>query len=230
MLEKYRIGNLIESNQGKKMDSQKTNDPFRTDPKRHPLLTVLTQKPFNAETPKQLSAESLITPNELFFVRNHLPVPQVNVETFQLEILNETTGKRGSFKLNDLKSKFPIYTIPVTLQCSGNKRSLMHKYESVQGLMWDVNAISNAEWTGVKLKDVLKHLEMDLTDEKIKHVQFEGLDIDPSGTPYGASIPKEKVMSELGDVLLAFKMNGQDLPPDHGFPLRVVVPGNLYNK
>ena len=67
---------------------------------------------------------------------------------------------------------------------------------------------------------------INLGDERIKHIQFEGLDEDPTGTRYGASIPKEKVSSELGDVLIAFKMNGQDIPLDHGYPLRVVVPGN----
>ena len=68
-----------------------------------------------------------------------------------------------------------------------------------------------------------------MENERIKHVQFEGLDVDPTGTPYATSIPKEKVLSEFGDVLLAYKMNGQDIPPDHGFPLRVIVPGTQHS-
>jgi sulfite oxidase len=83
MLEKYRIGNL-------KRDASKANsnanDPFKNDPKRHPLLKVLTLKPFNAETPKEFAVENMITPNDLHFVRNHLPVPIVDVEKFQLEV------------------------------------------------------------------------------------------------------------------------------------------------
>lgn len=227
MLEKYRIGNLIidEANNKKKSSFENKNDPFQNDPKRHPLLTVLTEKPFNAETPKQFSVDSIITPNELFFVRHHMPVPHIDLETFKLEIINENDGKSYSLNLEELKSKFPSHTIPVTLQCSGNKRKFMHEYEPVQGLMWDVNSISTAEWTGVKLKDVLNYFHIDLNDVKIKHVQFEGLDKDPSGSPYGASVPKEKVLNDLGDVLIAFKMNGEDIPLDHGFPLRIIVPG-----
>ena len=101
----------------------------------------------------------------------------------------------------------------------------MNVYEPVQGLPWDVNAISTAEWTGVKLVDLLEHFDINLKGDDIKHVQFEGLDKDPQGVGYGASIPKEKAFDPNCDVLIAFKMNGVDLPLDFGFPLRVLVPG-----
>lgn len=221
MLEAMRIGNLIADENRK----SEVKDAYANDPKRHPMLKVLTQKPFNAETPKELSVESLVTPNELHFVRNHLPVPEIDPSTFSLEIFDESSGKKFVFTLDDLKNKFPIYTIPVTLQCSGNKRKLMNEFEPVQGLMWDVNAISTAKWTGVKLRDILQHCGVDFADERIKHVQFEGLDRDPTGTVYAASVPKEKVFSEDGDVLLALEMNGKELPRDFGFPVRAVIPG-----
>jgi sulfite oxidase len=220
LLESYRIGNL---KQEKKKPA--TDDPFSLDPDRSSLLTVLTRKPFNAETPKELSVENLITPNEFHFKRNHLPVPHVDIEKFELEIIDEINNKTHKFKLDDIKTKYPVHTIPVTIQCSGNKRKSMNDYEPVQGLMWDVNAISTAEWTGVKLADILADCKIDFDDERIKHVQFEGLDADPVGARYGASVPKEKVFDKKGDVLIAFQMNGVDIPLDHGFPLRVVVPG-----
>jgi sulfite oxidase len=73
---------------------------------------------------------------------------------------------------------------------------------------------------------LLQHCGINLNDDKIKHVKFEGLDKDPiTGTVYGASIPKEKAFDEMGDVLIAFKMNGVDIPLDFGFPIRVIVPG-----
>lgn len=156
-----------------------------------------------------------------------MPVPTVDLDTFKLEIVDEINGKTYSFNLEDIKNKFTIHSFPVTLQCSGNKRKLMHEIEPVQGLMWDVNAISTAEWTGVKLKDLLTHCGIDFNDSRIKHIQFEGLDKDPSGSSYGASVPKEKVFDDTGDVLVAFKMNHVDIPKDFGFPLRVVVPGRL---
>jgi sulfite oxidase len=190
------------------------------------LLKIVNEKPFNAETPTELSVDGLVTPNELHFKRNHLPVPiQVNIKDFKLEFVNDLGGEEKTLTIEDLKTKFPIYTIPVTIQCAGNRRKGMHGYKPVQGLMWGINAISTAEWTGVKLKDVLEHLGIDIKNSEIKHVQFVGLDNDPTGASYGASIPIEKVISDYGDVLIAFEMNGVDIPVDHGYPLRVVVPG-----
>jgi sulfite oxidase len=192
MLESFRIGNLKKDPAAEKATS--SNDAYQNEPKRHPLLKVLTQKPFNAETPKAFSVENIITPNELHFKRNHLPVPVVEVlEKYELEVFNEITGKKVSFKLDELKKKFKVYKIPVTLQCSGNKRRFMNEHGQVSGLMWDVNAISNAEWTGIKLRDLLIHCEVNPNDARVQHVQFEGLDKDPSGAPYAASIPAEKV-------------------------------------
>lgn len=101
----------------------------------------------------------------------------------------------------------------------------MDAFAPVQGLKWDLNAISTAEWKGVLLKDLLKQCGIDFKDARIKHIQFEGLDKDPTGATYGASVPKEKVFSDEGDVLIAYQMNNVDLPADFGFPLRVVVPG-----
>jgi len=88
-------------------------------------------------------------------------------------------------------------------------------------------AIGNATWTGVRLRDVLKHCGMDeeMTAQTLQHIQFEGWDMDMAGEAYGASIPIEKAMRNTGDVLLAFEMNGEPLPRDHGYPLRVIVPG-----
>lgn len=212
LLEEYRIGNL-------KLEESAAHDtdPFRLDPARSSLLNVLSSKPFNAESPKQASVENLITPNDLHFKRNHLPVPHVNVNEFELEIVDEINGKSYKFKLDELKKKYSIYTIPVTLQCSGNKRKHMNAVEPVQGLMWDVTAISTANWTGFKLVDLLNDLKIDLNDGKYKHVQFEGLDRGPTGATYGASIPKEKAFDVNNDVLVAFQMNGVDIPLDRKF-------------
>ena len=83
----------------------------------------------------------------------------------------------------------------------------MFDYKPVQGLMWGQNAISTAEWAGVRLKDVLEYLGIDLKNKDIKHVHFVGLDSDPTGSTYGASIPVEKVLNDNGDVLIAFQMD-----------------------
>ena len=107
-----------------------------------------------------------------------------------------------------------------TIQCGGNRRAEMNQIKEIKGLMWKGGAIGNAKWAGVRLSDVLK--EYDLNG--IKHVQFEGYDEGSDGSPYGASIPIAKAMS--GDVILAYEMNGDTLPRDHGYPVRY-LPGLL---
>lgn len=224
ILQEYKIGEVKLEDRVERII--KTDGPFSKEPIRHPALIANSQQPFNAETPPELAMDNFITPNELFFVRNHLPVPVIDEKDFRLEVQGD--GVKGiKLSLKDLKSKFKSHKITATLQCAGNRRSQMNEAKPVKGLNWTSTAISNAEWEGVLLRDVLLHAGIDVNDpdSEIKHIQFEGLDIDPTRTPYGASIPAYKVFDASNDVLLAYNMNGKPLPRDHGFPLRVVVPG-----
>ena len=113
MLESLRIGNLQvdEAARSKALAQMQENDPYRNEPARNPLLKVLTKKPFNAESPKELSVETLVTPNAIHFVRNHMPVPHINPEGFQLEIVDELNNKSFKISLEDLKSKFTHHTV-----------------------------------------------------------------------------------------------------------------------
>ncbi|KAK9824449.1 hypothetical protein WJX72_010318 [[Myrmecia] bisecta] len=222
ILQQFQIGEL----EGGAAASQPVEDPYKGEPERHPILIVRTQKPFNAETPKDILAEHLITPNEFFFVRNHLPVPHVDASSYSLRIEGE--GLRAlHLSLEDLKTKFKKHSIIATLQCSGNRRDDMAQVKPIKGLDWDVGAIGTAVWGGVRLRDVLRAAGMDdeAANSEVQHIQFEGLDQDESSTHYGASIPIEKAVDPFGDVLLAYEMNGSPLPADHGYPVRVVVPG-----
>lgn len=103
--------------------------------------------------------------------------------------------------------------------------------KEIKGLKWEGSAIGTATWTGVLLRDVLLAAGIDANgsgdgnEPEIKHIRFEGYDEDISGSTYGASIPISKAMDPRGDVLLAFEMNGKELTRDHGYPLRVLVPG-----
>lgn len=100
----------------------------------------------------------------------------------------------------------------------------MTQVKPVKGLSWGHAAIANATWSGARLVDVLRYCG--LHDEgKIEHVQFEGLDVGVGDVRYSASVPAEKALDPKGDVILAYEMNGEPLPRDHGFPLRVIVPG-----
>ncbi|XP_054259054.1 sulfite oxidase isoform X3 [Macrosteles quadrilineatus] len=221
ILEQHRIGNI--SVEDAKVATSNMEDPYSNEPRRHPALKPSSNKPFNAEPPPALLTDSFITPTDLFYVRNHLPVPDVDEKSYMLEI-SGVGVKNVSLTLHDIK-KFPKYTVTAAIQCAGNRRSEMSKVKTVKGLDWGSAAIGNAVWSGARLYDVLTSLGLKEDDPRAKHIQFEGLDTDVSNSPYGASIPVEKGMDPRGDVLLAYEMNGQPLSRDHGYPIRVVVPG-----
>ncbi|XP_066441169.1 sulfite oxidase, mitochondrial [Eleutherodactylus coqui] len=225
ILQEYKVGVISPDDKEEPLDF---SDPYSGDPSRHPVLKVNSQKPFNAEPPLEMLTENFITPNVLFFKRNHLPVPNINPDEFQLIVERPPGAKQGKplkLSLKDLKTKFSRHEVTVTLQCAGNRRSEMNAIKTVKGLDWGAGAISTARWAGVRLRDVLSDAGYTENTPNVQHVQFEGLDQDVTGTKYGASIPFRHAMSKDHEVLLAFEMNGEELPKDHGFPLRVIVPG-----
>lgn len=228
ILERLRIGVLAPADRVDPKNIKEfldANDPYSGDPIRNPILQVNSAKPFNAESPTQLLVETFLTPNELFFIRNHLPVPKLKPEEYILSIHADGLPPIV-LTLDDLKTKFPQHTIVSTIQCAGNRRSEMSSPQKpVKGLAWKQGAIGNAEWTGVKLFDVLKYAGIDVHNPKFQHIQFEGYDKDPTGQTYGASIPIHKVSDPSNDVVLAFQMNGKTIDYDHGYPVRLIVPG-----
>lgn len=223
ILEQYKIGDIDERDLvDGHMRLESIEDPFLADPTRDSRLRTLTARPCNAETPGSGLADFL-TPNEMFYVRNHMWVPVVEEREHRLTI-ELSDGEERSYTMKDLKERFQTHKITATLQCAGNRRKDMTDHaKQTNGLQWTAGAISSAEWEGVRLGDVLADAGLDLTriPDEAKHAQFMGLEA------YGASIPMSKAIDPHGDVLLAFRMNGQDLPRDHGFPLRVIVPGNV---
>lgn len=220
ILEAYRIGNL----EGGAVKEEYA-DPYADEPARNPALVVRSEKPFNAETPKELLTARLLTTNELFYVRNHLPTPDLDASSYKLRIEGE--GMRiTELSLEDLKAKFKKHSVVSTIQCSGNRREQLNQVKEIKGLRWDVGAVGTAEWSGVRLRDVLRYAGLDEGSVDVQHIWFEGADTDKtSGSTYGASIPLDKAISSQGEVILAYEMNGEPLPRDHGFPVRVVVPG-----
>jgi sulfite oxidase len=181
--------------------------------------------PYNAEPPAELLVETHGTPQELFFVRNHGAVPEVDVESFRLTI-GGAVRKPLRISLAELRSKFPKTLITATLQCAGNRRSdLLSLAPIPDEVPWEAQAIGTATWGGVALAEVLRAAE--LTGDP-GHIAFGGLDeVEKAGTRFGfgGSISQAKAMSP--EVVLAYEMDGKPLPPAHGFPLRAVVPGYL---
>ena len=234
LLEQHRIGNLHPDDVAalSKSSSCSSSGPYANEPERNPLLKVNSDTPFNAEPPAELLMSSFITPNELFFVRNHLPVPELkDIESYRLKVGGNGL-KSVELSLEDLKTKFKSYDVTSTVQCAGNRRSEMSNVKQVKGLSWDKTAIGTAVWTGVRLADVLEYVGVDVDEDgqnpERQHVHFEGMDKDiVDGSGYGASIPIATATDRRKDVLLAFEMNGEPIPRDHGFPIRAIVPGTV---
>jgi DMSO/TMAO reductase YedYZ molybdopterin-dependent catalytic subunit len=161
-------------------------------------------------------------PTEFHFVRNHFDVPTSDPRTWSLELEGAVEHPRR-FSLADLR-KLPTRTEVVTLECAGHRR---REFEpSTTGVQWGAGAVSEARWTGVALRDLL-------TDALPRHraceVVFVGADRGPHRTSsqevsFARSVPVERALT--GDLLLAWGMNGRPLPPEHGAPLRVIVPGS----
>jgi sulfite oxidase len=187
-------------------------------------LIVHKEMPFNAETPLELITKSCITPEEVFFVRNHGSIPEIDAEQYRLRVTG-MVRRTLSLSLDEI-SKFSSKTISATLQCAGNRRSEFSLFAPVKGeINWNAGAIGNAQWTGVPLDAILDAAGI---DPESAHVAFSGLDVvdhPDSDSRFGVSIPISKAMS--GEVLLSYRMNGKPLPIIHGFPLRVLVPGYI---
>ena len=225
-LEQYRIGNLRASDVANQLQDKDAKDPFSQEPKRHPDLVPALERPFVAETPLSLLTDSFITPADLFYVRNHLPVPQIKIDEWHLEVTGLGVKQDLRLSFDQLKNDFPKHEVVAALHGGGNRRGEMMDAKFLVGLNLRGGAIGNAVWGGVLLSDVLAAAGFNPDEcQKASHVLFEGQDTEPDSSHYGASISIEKATNPRGDVLLAYEMNGEDLSPDHGFPVRAIVPG-----
>jgi DMSO/TMAO reductase YedYZ molybdopterin-dependent catalytic subunit len=166
------------------------------------------------------------TPNQLFFVRNHTSTPLIDADNWRLTVWG--SGLRGGpvqFGLDDLKS-LPTTEHSAFLECAGNGRGLFasQQGETVTGTAWSLGAVGAARWRGVRLAEVLHRAGV---SPHAVDVQPRGLDsevIDSEGTNLGRVRRPLPLAKALCDVLLAYEMNGEPLPPDHGHPVRVIVP------
>ncbi len=179
-------------------------------------MLVRAVRPEDLEMP--LSGFSdYITPIEHFFVRTHVYVPRVSLDSWQLRVEGEVTTPLV-LSLEDLR-KLPSLELVSVVECAGNGRAFFEP--PVPGLQWGSGAVGNGRWRGARLSDVLKRAGI---KDSAKEILFDGADV-PLGTmpDFQRSIPLKKALD--GNTMLAYEMNGETLPAKHGFPLRVVVPG-----
>jgi DMSO/TMAO reductase YedYZ molybdopterin-dependent catalytic subunit len=181
------------------------------------------KNPDNLEFPFS-SLNSFLTPNKLFYVRNHFEAPELNVKTWRLQVVGAV---KKSLELTHAQVlKLPERTIPVTLECAGNGRGFLDP--KTKGVQWQLGAVSTAEWTGTTLASIL---EQAMPRADAVDVVLEGSDQgEPASEPrptgkirFARGLPLAKAMKT--EVLLAYRMNGAALPRAHGFPLRAVVAG-----
>ena len=180
-------------------------------------LVVRSLRPPDYETPVAL-LDSWITPVESFYVRSHLPAPTaLDAAAWTLQIEGEV-DKPVSLSIDDIR-KMPSTTITMTLECAGNGRSFFDP--PVAGIQWGKGAIGTARWTGVRMAEVLKRAGIRPTAKFVlMNVADRALG---SMQDFVRQLPIEKATHQ--DTLIAYDMNGQPLPPLHGFPLRAIVPG-----
>lgn len=182
-------------------------------------LIVRERDPLNLEMPFS-SLRSFITPNRLFYVRNHFPEPEIDARHWRLSV-EGAVEKPFEIGLDELL-RMPDRTETVLLECAGNNRALLDP--PVKGVQWRLGAVGAARWTGVALGALLERAR---PRSGALEVVLEGADSGKAGDlpgdiPFSRSLPLKKAVR--GGVLLAHQMNGQPLPASHGFPLRAVVP------
>ena len=160
---------------------------------------------------------SLITPNELFFVRNHAPTPRIDVGSYALTVGGPGAEREVRLSLDDLRA-LPTQTQISYIECAGNWRGFFQSVtgRTASGSQWGTGAIGCAEWSGPRLADVLA----------LAGIGADAVDVNVIGldeAEWARPMPLDKALDP--NTILALTMNGVPLPPDHGFPVRVVVPG-----
>jgi DMSO/TMAO reductase YedYZ molybdopterin-dependent catalytic subunit len=188
-------------------------------PEKGPMILQRTRAPL-LETPFNVFDKGVFTPNDQFYVRWHWPaIPgSVDAETFALKVHGQV-NQELSLSLKELLTDFPQVELAAVNQCSGNSRGFFEP--RIPGGEWANGAMGNALWTGVRLKDVLDRAGV---KAGAVHVRFTGLDGAFGDAPrFIKSLEVDHARD--GEVMIAYAMNGEQLPLLNGFPLRLVVPG-----
>ena len=197
------------------------SDPFKMFNKDLQMI-LLNDKPWNMEAQAHL-LDDRVTPNKFMFIRNNGIIPKdIDIDKWTITVDGESVKQEKTYSLEELKSKFKQYTYQLTLECGGNGRSEFDP--PAKGNQWTVGAVSCAKWTGVRLKDVLA--DVGIKDDAVYiayHATDTHLSNDPTKEPISRGVPLAKAMQD--ETLIAFKMNGDDIPLAHGYPLRLVAGG-----
>ncbi len=184
-------------------------------------LLLLGDSPLVAETPESLLDDD-ITPTELLFIRNNGRIPERtrNPEQWTVRIDGEVENEL-SLTLADLKSNYEHVTRSLVIECGGNGRSFFDP--PVRGNRWTHGGVACPEWTGVRLADVVKAARLKASAVFSGHYGADAAIADASKPALSRGVPIEKLLDENN--LLVWAVNGEPLPIEHGFPLRLIIPG-----
>jgi DMSO/TMAO reductase YedYZ molybdopterin-dependent catalytic subunit len=183
-------------------------------------LVVHRAHPLNGETSVPALMGGVVMPNAHFYVRNHFQIPALDRSVWRLDVRG-LVERPQVLSWRDLQ-QMPSQTLVVTLECAGNGRSQL--VPRVDGEQWNLGAVSTAEWTGVPLVEVLDRAGV---KAGAREVLFRGADRgEISGSPGTQSFERSLSVEDArgSDALLAYAMNGEPLPVQHGYPLRLIVP------
>jgi DMSO/TMAO reductase YedYZ molybdopterin-dependent catalytic subunit len=167
---------------------------------------------------ERMAGQGDITPNSLFFVRNHLKTSRIDRAAWRLQVAGDGVEQPLELSYDDLRKLGAETTVRRFVECAGNGRVFFDEvgHQKAEGTQWRLGAIGVADWTGVPLGAVLERAKV---KKGARHVMPEGLD----ELKVRRAVPIGKAMAD--DTLLVYAMNGEDLPADHGGPVRALVPG-----
>jgi nitrate reductase (NAD(P)H) len=225
---------------GGKVDCRDAATPDKWVPRDGRLVRLTGKHPFNCEPPLAvLNQHRFITPSSLHYVRNHSAVPQITWETHTISVGGSCVPTPLTLTMDQLVAMEPR-ELPVTLVCAGNRRKEQNSIRQTIGFNWGPSGVGTNVYKGALLRDIL--LQAGVSDKNMagKHVEFIGVEdlpnkIGPGPFPekwgklvkYGTSVPLARAMNPAYDIIISYQANGAPLQPDHGYPVRLIIPGYI---
>jgi DMSO/TMAO reductase YedYZ molybdopterin-dependent catalytic subunit len=212
-------------NKNESPDVRDANNTDKWVPRDHRLNRLTGIHPFNCEAPLSVLREhKYLTPASLHYVRNHGICPKLFWSSHAITITG-LVDRPISLTMAELV-KLPKISVPVTLNCAGNRRKEQNLIQKGIGFHWGCAAASTVIWTGVPVRALLEHVGIKDTGKWVNFASPKG-EVPAGDTTYGASHSREVLMNPARPCMLAFMMNGELLHPDHGYPVRLLLPGYI---
>ncbi|KAE8132704.1 Oxidoreductase, molybdopterin-binding domain-containing protein [Aspergillus pseudotamarii] len=184
------------------------------------------QNPLNREPPVKTLVSSFFTPGDISYDRNHGPIPHLSADTHTVRIDGNVPSPLR-LSIHQLQTEFSQHEVICALECAGNRRHAMRTLlKEVQGIDWGDAAVMNCKWKGPRLSDVLRRAGVTSNLNQGLYVAFSCYQVQCQEDDwFGSSVELKRCLDEDMDAILAWEMNGSPLTPNHGYPVRVVLPG-----